>query len=293
MSTFAGGAKISPMQHNPFVSVIIPTFNRGWILSEAVDSVLSQDYAPFELIVVDDGSTDKTAEILSSYADPRLRVHFQPNRGVSAARNRGIEQTTGELIAFLDSDDLWLPGKLSAQVQFFQDHSNALICQTEEIWIRNKVRVNPKNRHQKPSGDIFQASLDLCLVSPSAVMIRRSLFDEAGLFDENLPACEDYDLWLRISCKHPVHLIDVPLILKRGGHKDQLSRAPSLDRFRIRAIEKLLRTGVLSRDQRLAAIDMLKKKCHIYANGCTKRGKFDEAEHYLNLARSFSLTGEI
>ena len=281
------------MHNKPLVSVIIATFNRGWILSEAVDSVLSQDYAPFELIVIDDGSTDDTAAILNDYADSRLRVHFQPNRGVSAARNRGIAQSAGELIAFLDSDDLWLPGKLSAQVQFFQDHSNALICQTEEIWIRNKVRVNPKNRHQKPSGDIFIPSLALCLVSPSAVMIRRSLLDEVGLFDESLPACEDYDLWLRISCKHLVHLMDVPLILKRGGHEDQLSRAPSLDRFRIRAIEKLLQTGELSRNQRLAAIGMLKEKCRIYANGCTKRKRLDEAGHYLNLARSFSLPGEI
>jgi glycosyltransferase involved in cell wall biosynthesis len=231
------------MHNKPLVSVIIATFNRGWILSEAVDSVLSQDYAPFELIVIDDGSTDDTAAILNDYADSRLRVHFQPNRGVSAARNRGIPQSAGELIAFLDSDDLWLPGKISAQVLFFQEHPDALICQTEEIWIRNKVRVNPKNRHQKPSGDIFRPSLALCLVSPSAVMIRRSLLDEVGLFDETLPACEDYALWLRISCKHLVHLMDVPLILKRGGHEDQLSRAPSLDRFRIRAIEKLLQTG--------------------------------------------------
>jgi len=293
LSNFAGSAKIGLMQHKPFVSVIISTFNRGWILSEAVDSVLSQDYAPFELVVVDDGSTDDTAEILSAYADPRLRVHFQPNRGVSAARNCGIMHTSGELIAFLDSDDLWLPGKLSAQVQFFQQHPDALICQTEEIWIRNKIRVNPKNRHQKPSGDIFVPSLALCLVSPSAVMIRRSLLDEVGLFDESLPACEDYDLWLRISCKHLVHLIDVPLILKRGGHEDQLSRSPCLDRFRIRSIEKLLRTAELSRNQRLAAIDMLKEKCRIYANGCTKRGRLDEAGHYLNLARSFSMTGII
>jgi glycosyltransferase involved in cell wall biosynthesis len=293
LSNFAGSAKIGLMQHKPFVSVIISTFNRGWILSEAVDSVLSQDYAPFELVVVDDGSTDDTAEILSAYADPRLRVHFQPNRGVSAARNCGIMHTSGELIAFLDSDDLWLPGKLSAQVQFFQQHPDALICQTEEIWIRNKVRVNPKNRHQKPSGDIFRPSLALCLVSPSAVMIRRSLLDEVGLFDESLPACEDYDLWLRISCKHPVHLMETALIFKRGGHEDQLSRAPSLDRFRIRSIEKLLQAGGLSPDQRLAAIEMLKEKCRIYANGCTKRGKLDEAGHYLNLARSFSLPGEI
>ena len=178
-------------------------------------------------------------------------------------------------------------------MQFFQQHPDAVICQTEEIWIRNKVRVNPKKRHQKPSGDIFLPSLALCLVSPSAVMIRRGVFEEVGLFDESLPACEDYDLWLRISARHPVHLIETPLILKRGGHEDQLSRSDSLDRFRIQSIEKMLRAGELSKERRVAAVDMLVGKCRIYANGCAKREKRDEAAYYLRLAQSYSEQGKI
>lgn len=256
------------------------------MLIEAVESVLDQNYPNFELIVVDDGSTDETPDLLRSY-DGRMQVIRQENKGVSAARNRGIAHSSGKLIAFLDSDDLWLPGKLTAQVEFFRLHPESEICQTQEIWIRNGRRVNPKDRHQKPSGMIFEASLALCLVSPSAVMIRRELFDRVGFFDETLPACEDYDLWLRIGRRFPVHLIDKPLIIKRGGHEDQLSKAPGLDKFRIASLEKLIRSGRLNPLQRKAAIRMLAKKCRIYANGCRKRNRDEEADYYRNLCRSF------
>ena len=225
---------MNPTQ-TPRVSVIIPTFDRGWCLREAVDSALAQEFTNFELIVVDDGSTDGTAELLEAYR-PKVRLLRQANRGVSAARNRGIAAARGELIAFLDSDDLWLPQKLATQVEFFRAHPEALIAQTEETWVRNGRRVNPGKRHRKRSGMIFEPSLDLCLVSPSAVMVRRELFDRVGLFDEGLPACEDYDLWLRVSCCIPIHLIDIPLIVKRGGHADQLSRAWGLDQYRIASI---------------------------------------------------------
>ncbi|MCP3952873.1 MAG: glycosyltransferase [Desulfobacterales bacterium] len=268
------------------VSVIIPTYNRGWTLRAAIDSVLAQTYRNFELIVVDDGSSDDTAEILQSYG-PSIQVLRQANTGVSAARNTGIRSAKGALIAFLDSDDCWLPGKLGVQVDFFDSHPEAVICQTEETWIRNGKRVNPKKVHQKPSGHIFQSSLVLCLVSPSAVMLRKALFDEIGGFDETLTACEDYDLWLRVSARYPVHLIQTPLIIKNGGHADQLSRMPGLDRYRIKAIEKILATGNLSTARRTAAIEMLVKKAAIYAGGCRKRGKINEARVYENLIRAY------
>ena len=280
------GRGVEPGKTNPSVSVIIPTFNRGWVLRTAIESVLVQTWRDFELIVVDDGSTDDTSEILYSYG-PAIKVIRQVNAGVSAARNRGVRSAGGGLIAFLDSDDRWLPDKLKVQVGYFKSRPETVICQTEEVWIRNGKRVNPKKVHQKPSGRIFRASLALCLVSPSAVMLRRSLFDKIGGFDETLPACEDYDLWLRVSAHYPVHLIETPLIIKTGGHPDQLSRMPGLDRFRIKAIEKLLSGGELSESHRTAAIKMLIKKAAIYAGGCRKRGKIREALYYENLSDTY------
>ena len=271
---------------SPPVSVILPTFNRAWSLKKAIDSVLSQEYPNLETIVVDDGSTDDTPALLSSYGT-RIRVIRQANQGVSAARNTGIRAAHGDLITLLDSDDAWLPGKLSAQVDFFNAHPEALICQTEEIWIRHGKRVNPKRRHKKHRGMIFERCLPLCLISPSAVMTRRTLLDDVGLFDEQLPACEDYDLWLRITWKYPVALIDAPLIVKHGGHDDQLSAMPQLDRYRIQAIVKILRQGVLSADQTAAALGVLTKKCTIYAAGCHKRGRSTEAAYYERLPGSW------
>ncbi|MEJ5358231.1 MAG: glycosyltransferase [Desulfobacterales bacterium] len=271
----------------PRVAVILPTFNRAWCLAEAVESVLSQTYRDFELIVVDDGSSDGTAELLARY-EGRLRAIRRENRGVSAARNAGVAASRSPLLAFLDSDDLWLPGKLARQVAFFEAHPEAAICQTGEIWVRNGRRVNPGLRHRKPSGWIFEPSLELCLVSPSAVMVRRSLFEEVGPFDESLPACEDYDLWLRVSLRHPVFLLPEPAVVKRGGHPDQLSRGWGLDRFRVRAIEKILRAGGLAPGQRAAALAVLQRKCRIYAAGCRKRGRVGEAEAYERLAREFA-----
>ena len=271
------------------VSVVLPTYNRCWIVQKAIESVLQQDVPHVELIVVDDGSTDETPELLNTYGD-RLHCIRQENQGVSAARNAGIQSAGGELIALLDSDDEWLPGKLRFQVDYFRMHPGALICQTEEIWIRNGRRVNPGKRHRKQGGMIFERSLDLCLVSPSAVMMRRSLLDEVGLFDETLPACEDYDLWLRIARTHPIHLIDQPLIIKRGGHADQLSRMPELDKYRIRSIVRLLDTGELTPSQQAAAVAMLRRKCAIYAQGCRKRGRVEKAMFYEELAAHHAAT---
>ena len=271
----------------PFVSVILPTYNRYAFVGQAIDSVLNQTFTDFELIVVDDGSTDNTPALLDQYGD-RINVIRQENRGVSAARNSGIRSASGNAIALLDSDDYWLPKKLEEQVAFFEAHPDALICQTEELWFRNGKRVNPKKRHRKPSGMIFEKSLPLCLVSPSAVMIRKLLLDEVGLFDETLPACEDYDLWLRIAWRYPVYLIDTPLIVKQGGHADQLSGMPELDKYRIQALLKILKHDGLSEKQRHAAQAMLEKKCCIYANGCQKRGRVEEAAHYLALHRLYT-----
>lgn len=275
----------------PTVSVIIPTYNRARALAEAIQSVMAQDYHDFEIVVVDDGSTDSTAEILRAF--PEVLVVRQAQQGVSAARNAGMARASGRLIAFLDSDDLWLPAKLSTQVAFFDCSPDALICQTEEIWIRNGVRVNPKKRHKKLSGMIFEGSLELCIVSPSAVMMRSALFDDVGGFDESFPVCEDYDLWLRVSCRFPVYLIDVPLVIKHGGHPDQLSRRRGIDRYRIQALKKIIESGLLTPDYYNAAVLAMRQKCGIYAAGCAKRGRITEADEYRQLSRRFKTLGAV
>ena len=270
---------------HPLVSVVLPTFNRAWTLKDAVESVLSQDYPYIELIVVDDGSDDDTPALLDEYKD-KLIVLKQGNSGVSAARNAGIKNSKGEFIALLDSDDAWDKRKISCQVEFFKQNPDALICQTEEIWIRNGKRVNPKVKHRKPSGMIFEPSLFLCLVSPSAVMMRRRLFDLKGYFNEAFTVCEDYDLWLRVSSSLPIFLIDEPYTIKRGGHPDQLSGRHSQDRFRIRSLLNLIRSDSLTHVQVEKAKAVLKKKCTIYGNGCLKRGRKEEGDYYLGLGRS-------
>jgi glycosyltransferase involved in cell wall biosynthesis len=264
---------------SPITSVIIPTYNRWPLVAEAVDSVLAQSFQDIEIIVVDDGSTDGTTNRLAKF-DGRLRLFTTTRRGVAAARNFGVSQAQGCYVAFLDSDDLWLPGKLETQIAFLDRHPEIQICQTDEIWVRNGVRVNPKAMHRKPSGDIFVRSLDLCLISPSAVMMTRELFQRIGGFDESFPVCEDYDLWLRVTSVYSVPLIPEALVVKRGGHADQLSRSLwGMDRYRVLALQKILRSG-LDGVRRTAARDVLRRKVLILAQGARKRGKEQEAQDY-------------
>ena len=255
------------------VSVIIPTYNRKALLSRALRSVLAQNDAAFEIIIVDDGSTDGTREMIEKDF-PSVHYFYQANQGPAAARNRGIERARGEWIAFLDSDDEWLPEKLRTQLDFFENNPDFLIHQTEEIWIRNGKRVNPMKKHQKHGGWIFEKCLPLCLISPSAVMMHRRLFDEIGLFDESLPACEDYDLWLRVTSQFPAGLTEKPYVMKYGGHAGQRSHEfPAMDRFRIYSLKKILGSGKLTPEQTGAAQKMLEEKESIYNQGALKRGR--------------------
>jgi glycosyltransferase involved in cell wall biosynthesis len=249
------------------------------MVGEAVESVLAQSYPAWELIVVDDGSNDCTSEHLAQYG-ASVRSVSQQRSGVAAARNHGVDIARGRYVAFLDSDDLWMAKKLAIQMAFMEQHPQVQICQTEEIWVRRGVRVNPKTKHAKPSGDIFRRSLDLCLVSPSAVMMTKQLFNQFGGFDESFPVCEDYDLWLRIGVHHVVPLIPIPLVVKRGGHRDQLSHSVwGMDRYRVQSLRNLLGNG-LSGEKREWVIEALKRKISVLCQGARKRGKEYEATAY-------------
>jgi glycosyltransferase involved in cell wall biosynthesis len=271
----------------PRVSIIIPTYNRKSFVLEAVESVLAQTYEDFELIAVDDGSSDGTAEVLKRY-EKRVLYLYQANQGVSAARNNGLARAQGEFVAFLDSDDLWLAKKLAIQIAFMDRHPQAQISYTDEIWIRRGNRVNPKKRHAKYSGEIYPQCLPLCIISPSSALMRRGLFEQVGTFDPALPVCEDYDLWLRVAARFPVYFIPQRLIVKRGGHLDQLSRQEwGIDRYRVIALAKILELGVLTPELRRLTINELHRKVRVLINGYVKRGKQREAKDLQGLVAHY------
>ena len=276
------------------VSVIIPTYNRSRLLKKAVESVLNQSHTGLELVVVDDGSDDDTPIIIDQYQKRNQRkIIFvqQNNGGPAAARNRGIAAAGCDFIAFLDSDDWLHRDKIRLQVAAMQKETAYLVSHTQEIWYRHGKLLNQKIRHRKESGYIFGRCLDLCAVGMSTVMIRRQLIEQVGLFDEQLPCCEDYDYWLRVSAKLPFLLIDRPLTSKDGGRSDQISflHRTGIDKYRIRAIEKILASGMLNADQYRMAWEELVKKCGIYGNGCIKHGRSTEGEYYLSLPARYFL----
>lgn len=261
------------------ITAIIPTYNREGFFQEAVWSVLLQSFKVAEIILVDDGSTDRTP-LYASIFEKKIKYIRIPHRGVSGARNLGMKNATSEWFAFLDSDDLWLPRKIEAQVNFHLQNKDILISQTDEIWIRKGKFVNPQKKHLKYGDDFFERSLQRCLISPSAVMIHRKVIEDVGLFDETLPACEDYDLWLRLLLKYRVGFISKKLIVKRGGHPDQLSHTiPLLDKYRVYALEKVLN---FTDDEKIREliIKEMKKKLTILLKGAIKRGKIKDARFY-------------
>src|SRR5215831_4351130 len=270
------------------VSVVIPTFNRRPMVIEAIQSVLAQREVRFELIVVDDGSTDGTPDAvegaLENSATP-VRLIQTERRGVAAARNLGVEAAAAPLIGFLDSDDLWRPEKLARQLAHLRDHREYRISQCNELWIRNGRRVNPGLRHLKHAGDIFVESLRTCLISPSAVIMQTDLFRDLGGFDETMTAAEDYDLWLRILLRHEAGLLEETLVTQRAGHGDQLSATvPAIDRFRILALAKLLAAPELTGAKRIATAEVVAEKSRLYARGLKRRKRdaslYDEiAQH--------------
>ena len=260
------------------ISVVIPTYNRIALVERAIDSVLRQSIKPFDIIVVDDGSDDGTSEMIKKKYRS-INLVQQQNSGVSAARNNGIKHAKGDWIALLDSDDEWTEKKLENQANRLIKNPDYHFCHTNEIWIRNGVRVNQKKRHQKYGGYIFDKCLDICRISPSSTLFKKNILEHVGWFDTHLPVCEDYDLWLRITADYKILFVDEPLIIKYGGHTDQLSQSvEGIELFRIKSLENLLANTELSPQKRNLAITMIIKKLNIYLNGLIKRKKQTETE---------------
>jgi len=277
------------------ISAIIVTHNREAFLGEAIDSVLAQTYfqqhaLDWELLVIDDGSSDGTRHLVTSYLErcPNLRYAYQEQGGVSRARNLGLKLARGEYLAFLDSDDLWIKEKIQVQMSYLKAFPEARFCLTEEIWIRKGRRVNPGAKHRKYSGWVLEKVLPLCLLSLSSAMFRRQLFEEIGGFDEEFPVCEDYDLGIRIALRYPYYLISTPLIIKRGGHPDQLSQKYwGMDRWRIKALEKALILAVQPEQKEIIKKE-IQRKCQVLVEGFLKRGNLEEARSYQQLIDKYS-----
>ncbi|RAP24098.1 hypothetical protein DID73_01655 [Candidatus Marinamargulisbacteria bacterium SCGC AG-343-K17] len=249
------------------IAVIIPTYNRHEQTKAALESVLQQHTSPNEIIIVDDGS-----DVPFEYSHTKVKLlRLNKNHGVSHARNIGIQNSSSVWVAFLDSDDVWHPTHLSSLTAYLEENTLCRLLQTDETWIRNGKPFNKKAYHQKPDGWSFEPSLQRCLLSPSAVMIHRSLFDWHGNFDESLTVCEDYDLWLRFLRYVPVGLVPVISMTKFGGHDDQLSTTlPAMDNFRLTALMKQWENRWPNID-RTQLRDVIKKKCEILIQGATKR----------------------
>ncbi len=269
------------------ISVIIPAFNRASFVVEALNSVLKQREKPDEIIIVDDGSEDETQSLLQPFQD-KVKIIHQKNSGVSAARNTGIKAASHEWLSFLDSDDLWKTKKLLRQKEMLTQYPDYKICYTDEEWRKDGKWMNQGKRHQKYSGNIYPNCLPLCIISPSSVIIHKSVLDQIGLFDESLPACEDYDLWLRISALYPILFIPERLIVKRAGDWPQLSKQHSLDKYRILALVKMMDSGSIPAEHEKETLDELVQKCRIYKLGCEKYNKADEIEWIDKLLNRFA-----
>ena len=272
------------------ISVVIPTYNRCELLKRAISSVINQTVQTKEIIIVDNGSTDNTHKMISSLFPKTTYIH-EKRKGVSIARNLGIKNCYSKWIAFLDSDDAWEPQKLEKQLFFTNNVSKKYrLIHTNEIWYKNDKFQNQLKKHQKSGGDIFQKSLELCCISPSSVFIKKEIFDDYGFFDESLEVCEDYDLWIRITAKEEVGYLDNPLVIKYGGHDDQLSKKYwGMDRFRIKSLEKNLKNNWFTSDQKKSVLKILIKKLSIISNGAKKRDNEEIYRKYSDKLNYWSL----
>ena len=262
------------------IDIVIPTFNRSHTLNRALTSIKKQSFQDFQLWVVDDGSTDDTSILLKKWQKKfyKGQMHIlqsQNNQGVSAARNQGIAAGKAPWLAFLDSDDEWLPHKLQQQMKWSTGYPQHMLIHTEEIWIRNGQRVNPKKKHIKKGGRIFSHNLDMCRISPSSAIIQRAFLKSVGLFREDFPVCEDYELWLRVCSQTDTGFIKTPLIIKYGGHEGQLShKYKAMDEWRVRALSTHLNSPFITQPEQEKLIEVLIHKCQILLNGYQKHGNF-------------------
>ncbi len=254
------------------VSVIIPVYNRADILKTAIESIFCQSYKNIEIIVVDDGSILPVKNFIQPYLNRIRLIELSQNKGVSFARNVGIKESQGEYIAFLDSDDIWLPFKLKLQMDFI-NKSGLSIVHTDEFWWKKGKFVNQGKRHKKYGGEIFEKILDTCRISPSSVLIKKNVFKKIGLFDEKFRACEDYDLWLRMALNYEIGYMPIKTIVKRFFLDDHLSmNVRHLEYLRLLSLCKFVsKNGKICFKKKIAAYREIDRKFLIVCKGVNKK----------------------
>ncbi len=264
----------------PLVDIVIPVFNRAWCVNRAICSVQNQSFKDFHLWVVDDGSTDNTIDVLhkalAQIPSGKMSIlQLKTNKGVSVARNLAIQAGSAKWVAFLDSDDEWHTHKLFKQLEYAKTHPQYPLIHTNETWLRNGLKINQKKKHLKKGGRIFTHSLEMCRISPSSALINRTFLLKIGLFREDFPVCEDYELWLRATARSPIGFINLPLVIKHGGHSDQLShKYKAMDEWRVRAMFNCIHNPFIKSQEKHQLLKTLQKKCRILLNGYQKHKNF-------------------
>lgn len=259
------------------ISVIIPTFNRANFIGRAIQSVLKQSYKEIEVIVVDDGSSDDTEKIVSTFKE--VKYFKIQNSGVSFARNFGVSKSIGEYIAFLDSDDEWIFNKIELQMEYLKLNPEVRIVYTNEKWIRNTEEIQKKRHHEKLFGHIFKNCLEQCFIGPSTILLSKTLFLETGEFDIDYEICEDFELWLRLSYHNYIGIVDQDLVIKYAGHEDQLSmKYPAMDYWRIKALFKFYNSHELCGQNKKLLTSTIEKKTPHLLRGFKKYNRLTEYE---------------
>jgi glycosyltransferase involved in cell wall biosynthesis len=297
-------------------TVVVPTCNRREMVAQALQSVLAQTYRNFELVVVDDGSTDGTpmhlmrllgaepraVEILSRMNPAALNpffhqfVHdgipiqyqYHPNRGLGAARNRGIRHARGTYVAFLEAEDLWEPTHLQAQIAFLDGDGWARIARVGGRQAKDGTRARRSRRAEEASGWIFSQALEACPAGLSCAVVHRGCFAECGTFDENMPACDDYDLWLRLAARFPIHYVAGPEVTHRSPRPELASHSWTWDRFRVYALEKAFQSGQLNPEQRFLVSQEIVRRCEHLVEGYRRQKSEERANFYERKRKRFA-----
>jgi glycosyltransferase involved in cell wall biosynthesis len=297
-------------------SVVVPTCNKREQVAQALQSALAQTYRNFEIAIVDDGSTDGTpAHVFRTFgAEPKaidivshlnpaalrpffhhfvhdgvtFKYHYHTNRGLAAARNRGIRHARGSYVAFLEAEDRWDPTHLETQLAFLEANQGARISRVGEHPGRTCPRGRRPGRAERASGWLFASALENCPASISCAVIHRSCFTECGAFDENLPACEDYDLWLRLSARFPIYYVDGPEVVHRSPRAEISPHAWTWDRFRVYALEKSFQSGHLDPEQRFLVSQEIVRRCERLVDGFRRQKSEERANFYERKRRRFA-----